>query len=94
MPGLSGQDKVSMYSSPVPAGALGVVMRVSLALPRYDRHVARHKSDTQRRVLALSQFRGPGGPCWTLEAYTPPPGDAIRAELDDYVTRRRRELGD
>ena len=37
------------------------------------------------------------GEIWrsTLEAYTPPPlGDAIRAELDDYVTRRCRELGD
>jgi trimethylamine--corrinoid protein Co-methyltransferase len=37
------------------------------------------------------------GEIWrsTLEAYTPPPlDDAIRAELDDYVTRRRRELGD
>jgi trimethylamine--corrinoid protein Co-methyltransferase len=30
-----------------------------------------------------------------LEAYEQPPlGAAIRAELDDYVTRRRRELGD
>ena len=37
------------------------------------------------------------GEIWrsTLEAYTPPPlDDAIRAELDDYVARRRRELGD
>jgi trimethylamine--corrinoid protein Co-methyltransferase len=31
----------------------------------------------------------------TLEEYEPPPlGDAIRAELEDYVTRRRAELGD
>jgi trimethylamine---corrinoid protein Co-methyltransferase len=30
-----------------------------------------------------------------LEDFEPPPlDDAIRAELDDYVTRRRRELGD
>jgi trimethylamine--corrinoid protein Co-methyltransferase len=30
-----------------------------------------------------------------LEAFEPPPLDeAIRAELDDYVVRRRRELGD
>ena len=30
-----------------------------------------------------------------LSEFTPPPlDDAIRAELDDYVTRRRRELGD
>jgi len=37
------------------------------------------------------------GEIWrsTLEAYTPPPlDDAIRAELDDYVARRRRELDD
>jgi trimethylamine---corrinoid protein Co-methyltransferase len=37
------------------------------------------------------------GEIWrsTLEAYTQPPlDDAIRAELDDYVARRRRELGD
>jgi trimethylamine--corrinoid protein Co-methyltransferase len=37
------------------------------------------------------------GEIWrsTLEAYTPPPlDDGIRAELDDYVARRRRELGD
>jgi trimethylamine--corrinoid protein Co-methyltransferase len=31
----------------------------------------------------------------TLDAYEPPPLDsAVRAELEDYVTRRRRELGD
>lgn len=31
----------------------------------------------------------------TLDAYEPPPlDDAVRAELDDYVTRRRKELGD
>jgi trimethylamine---corrinoid protein Co-methyltransferase len=31
----------------------------------------------------------------TVDAYEPPPlDDAIRAELDDYVARRRRELGD
>jgi trimethylamine--corrinoid protein Co-methyltransferase len=30
-----------------------------------------------------------------LAAYEPPPlDDAIRAELDDFVVRRRRELGD
>jgi trimethylamine--corrinoid protein Co-methyltransferase len=30
-----------------------------------------------------------------LEDFEPPPlDDAIRAELDDFVTRRRRELGD
>src|ERR1700722_13117345 len=37
------------------------------------------------------------GEIWrsTLDSYEPPPlDDAIRAELDDYVTRRRRELGD
>jgi trimethylamine--corrinoid protein Co-methyltransferase len=31
----------------------------------------------------------------TLADYQPPPlDDAIRAELDEYVTRRRAELGD
>jgi trimethylamine--corrinoid protein Co-methyltransferase len=31
----------------------------------------------------------------TLDEYVPPPlDDAIRAELEDYVTRRRTELGD
>ena len=31
----------------------------------------------------------------TLEAYEQPPlDDAIRAELEEYVRRRRRELGD
>jgi len=31
----------------------------------------------------------------TLEEYQSPPlDDAVRAELDDYVTRRRAELGD
>ncbi len=37
------------------------------------------------------------GEIWhkTLEAYEPPPLDeAIRAELADYVARRRAELGD
>jgi trimethylamine:corrinoid methyltransferase-like protein len=30
-----------------------------------------------------------------LEAYEPPPIDpAIQAELEEFVTRRRRELGD
>jgi trimethylamine--corrinoid protein Co-methyltransferase len=31
----------------------------------------------------------------TLEDYQPPPlDDAVRAELEDYVARRRAELGD
>jgi trimethylamine--corrinoid protein Co-methyltransferase len=31
----------------------------------------------------------------TLEAYEPPPlDDAIRQELEEYVIRRRKELGD
>jgi trimethylamine---corrinoid protein Co-methyltransferase len=31
----------------------------------------------------------------TLEEYQPPPlDDAIRAELEEFVTRRRAELGD
>ncbi len=31
----------------------------------------------------------------TLDTYEPPPlDDAVRAELEDYVTRRRKELGD
>jgi trimethylamine--corrinoid protein Co-methyltransferase len=31
----------------------------------------------------------------TLEDYQPPPlDDAIRAELEDYIARRRTELGD
>jgi trimethylamine--corrinoid protein Co-methyltransferase len=31
----------------------------------------------------------------SLDEYAPPPlDDAIRAELEDYVTRRRAELGD
>ena len=31
----------------------------------------------------------------TLDEYSPPPlDDAVRAELDDYVNRRRAELGD
>jgi trimethylamine--corrinoid protein Co-methyltransferase len=37
------------------------------------------------------------GEIWraTLDGYQPPPlADAIRAELDDYVSRRRIELGD
>src|ERR1700758_1119568 len=37
------------------------------------------------------------GEIWraTLDSYQPPPlDDAIRAELDDYVSRRRSELGD
>jgi trimethylamine--corrinoid protein Co-methyltransferase len=37
------------------------------------------------------------GEIWraTLDGYQPPPlDDAIRAELDDYVSRRRIELGD
>jgi len=43
--------------------------------------------DASARALELSEK--------TLDAYEPPPMDgAIRAELEEYVTRRRRELGD
>ena len=37
------------------------------------------------------------GEIWraTLESYEPPPlDDAIRAELEEFVVRRRAELGD
>ena len=42
------------------------------------------------------RWAGPAG-IWRarLETFEPPPlDDAIRAELDDFVQRRRRELGD
>jgi trimethylamine--corrinoid protein Co-methyltransferase len=43
--------------------------------------------DTSARAAALCQK--------TLDNYEPPPlDDAIRTELEEYVTRRRRELGD
>jgi trimethylamine--corrinoid protein Co-methyltransferase len=55
-----------------------------------------------RELRALDAPRGKdtterAGEIWRakLEAYEPPPlDDAIRAKLDEYVSRRRRELGD
>ena len=44
------------------------------------------------RLWVAAQYQGD----WAEAAGTAPPplDDAIRAELDDYVARRRHELGD
>jgi trimethylamine--corrinoid protein Co-methyltransferase len=53
----------------------------------FERWLKQGGKDTAARAADIWKSR--------LESFTPPPLDeAIRAELDDYVTRRRRELGD
>jgi trimethylamine--corrinoid protein Co-methyltransferase len=53
----------------------------------YDRWMRNGGADTAERARKLYQR--------TLEAYEPPPmDDAVRQELEEYVVRRRRELGD
>jgi trimethylamine--corrinoid protein Co-methyltransferase len=53
----------------------------------FERWLRQGGKDTAARATDIWKAR--------LESFTPPPlDDAIRAELDDYVTRRRRELGD
>ncbi len=53
----------------------------------YERWTRLGGNDTSARATKIYKA--------TLEAYEPPPlDDAIRAELEEYVTRRRAELGD
>ncbi len=53
----------------------------------YEKWMRTGGLDTAARATQVYQAK--------LEAYEPPPlDDAIRAELEDYVTRRRHELGD
>jgi trimethylamine--corrinoid protein Co-methyltransferase len=53
----------------------------------YERWLKQGGKDTTARAAEICAK--------TLEAYEPPPlDDAIRAELEEYVTRRRAELGD
>jgi len=53
----------------------------------YERWMRGGAKDTAARAAEISRQR--------LDAYEQPPlDDAVRAELEDYVTRRRRELGD
>ena len=53
----------------------------------YERWMRGGSRDTASRATKVYRDK--------LAAYEPPPlDDAIRAELEDYVTRRRRELGD
>jgi trimethylamine---corrinoid protein Co-methyltransferase len=53
----------------------------------YERWMRTGGDDTSARATKIYKA--------TLEAYEPPPlDDAIRAELEEYVTRRRAELGD
>jgi trimethylamine---corrinoid protein Co-methyltransferase len=53
----------------------------------YERWMRLGGNDTSARATKIYKA--------TLEAYQPPPlDDAIRAELEEYVTRRRAELGD
>jgi trimethylamine--corrinoid protein Co-methyltransferase len=53
----------------------------------YERWMRGGSLDTAARATKLYKAK--------LEAYEPPPlDDAIRAELEEYVTRRRKELGD
>lgn len=53
----------------------------------YERWVREGALDTAARAATIYQER--------LDAYEPPPlDDAIRAELEEFVIRRRRELGD
>jgi trimethylamine---corrinoid protein Co-methyltransferase len=53
----------------------------------YERWMRGGSLDTAARATKLYKDK--------LEAYEPPPiDDAIRAELEEYVIRRRKELGD
>ncbi len=53
----------------------------------YEKWMRTGGLDTAARATQIYQAK--------LEAYEPPPlDDAIRAELEEYVTRRRHELGD
>jgi trimethylamine--corrinoid protein Co-methyltransferase len=53
----------------------------------YERWMRNGSLDTAARATKVYQDK--------LEAYEPPPlDDAIRAELEEYVSRRRTELGD
>ncbi|HEY1627922.1 MAG TPA: trimethylamine methyltransferase family protein [Streptosporangiaceae bacterium] len=53
----------------------------------FDRWLRLGAKDTAARASEIWKAK--------LESFEPPPlDDAIRAELDDFVTRRRRELGD
>jgi trimethylamine--corrinoid protein Co-methyltransferase len=53
----------------------------------YERWMRTGGNDTSARATKIYKS--------TLEAYEPPPlDDAIRTELEEYVTRRRAELGD
>jgi trimethylamine--corrinoid protein Co-methyltransferase len=53
----------------------------------YDRWTREGKKDAAVRAGEIAEK--------TLESYVEPPMDsAIRAELEDYVARRRKELGD
>jgi trimethylamine--corrinoid protein Co-methyltransferase len=53
----------------------------------YERWMRGGSLDTAARAGKLYKDK--------LQAFEPPPiDDAIRAELDEYVTRRRKELGD
>ena len=53
----------------------------------FERWLRQGGKDTAARATDIWKAR--------LESFTPPPlDDAIRAELEDYVTRRRAELGD
>ncbi|HWM75390.1 MAG TPA: trimethylamine methyltransferase family protein, partial [Nocardioides sp.] len=53
----------------------------------YERWMRNGGSDTQARAEKIYQEK--------LEAYEPPPlDDGIRQELEEYVVRRRAELGD
>ncbi|MFY9649486.1 trimethylamine methyltransferase family protein, partial [Trebonia sp.] len=53
----------------------------------FERWLRQGAKDTATRASEIWKAR--------LEAHQPPPlDDAIRAELADFVARRRRELGD
>jgi trimethylamine--corrinoid protein Co-methyltransferase len=53
----------------------------------FERWLRQGGKDTAARASDIWKAR--------LEGFEAPPlDDAIRAELDDFVTRRRRELGD
>jgi trimethylamine--corrinoid protein Co-methyltransferase len=53
----------------------------------FDRWMKKGGQDAADRALEIARQR--------LDAYEAPPmDDAIRAELEEFVIRRRRELGD
>ena len=83
-------------------GIMGAPMAANLVkagfeVTGYNRSPARVEQLVAAGGQGAKDTAARAGEIWRkkLESFEAPPlDDAIRAELDDFVTRRRRELGD